>query len=173
MRKYVYGTTCRLSSVGDPAEVRASPEAMGAFLARAPESDVHIYWHAMTFLLTGEADGGDEPLCYLLKGGETIGQTDAGPVRYLAPDEAARFSSAIAEISPDDIGEDRYDLAVLDRNHIYPERWQLDGEENDLLGNIRELYSYFQSMLARAAARGHGVVVSYENTELYFEDDEE
>jgi hypothetical protein len=173
MRKPVYGRTCRLSSVGDPAEVQAGPEALNDFLARAPESDVHIYWHAITFLLTGEADGGDEPLCYLLKGGETIGQTDAGPVRYLAPDEAARFSSAIAEISPDDIGEDRYDLAVLDLNHIYPERWQLDGEENDLLSNLRELYSYFQSMMARAAARRRGVVVSYENTELYFEDDEE
>jgi hypothetical protein len=172
MRKYVYGRTCSLSRVGDIDQLRARPEALNRLLASHPETDVHIYWHAITYLLTGEADGGDEPLCYLLKGGETIGQTEAGAVRYLTPEQVAQFAEAIANVSPDNIGEELYDLATLDANHIYHERWQLDGEDNDLLSNLRELYSYLQSFLARAAKQSAGVVIFYNNTELYFEDEE-
>lgn len=172
MRKYVYGRTCSLSTVSDISLLKADPQALDRLMSRPSGTDVHIYWHAITFLLTGVPDGGDEPLCYLLKGGETIGQTEAGPVRYLSPDQVARFDSAIAGVSPDEIGEDLYDLATLDANHIYHERWQLDGEDNDLLSNIRELYSYFQSFIARAAKQRQGVVVFYKNTELYFEDEE-
>ena len=171
MRKPVYGITCRLHTVSDLRSVEANPQALASFLARPSQVDVHIYWHAMTYLLTGTADGGDEPLCYLVTGGEPLGRNEAGTVRYLSPQQVAHFSAAIANLNPDDFGEERYDLAELDAQGIYPERWREDGEDNDLLSNIRELFSYLQRYVANVAARGQSALVSYEKTELYFEDD--
>jgi hypothetical protein len=171
MRKPVYGVTCRLTTVRDPDGKPESAEALAALLARPAPLDIYIYWHAMTYLLTGEADGGDEPLCYLVRGGDEIGRTDAGLVRYLSPQQVAQFSAAISDLSADDFGEQRYDLAELDAKGIYPQRWREDGDENDLLSNIRELFSYLQGYVRDVAAQGQGVVISYENTELYFDDE--
>jgi hypothetical protein len=171
MRRPVYGITCRLRTVTDLAALRASPRALAAFVARRSQLDVHIYWHAMTYLLTGAVDGGDEPRCYLVKGGEQLGRTDAGPVRYLSPQRVAQFSQAIADVNPDDFGEEQFDLADLDEQGIYPERWREDGENSDLLSNIRELFSYLQGYVADVAARGEGLIVSYEHTEWYLWDD--
>ena len=172
MRTSVYGKTCRLSSVSDVAPLRTDPEALDRFLTLHAEVDVHYYWHAISYLLTGAADGGAEPFCYLVKGGETIGQTEAGPVRYLNPEQVSIFNAAIEEVNPDDFGEDLYDLETLDAEHIYRECWREDGEDNDLLSNIRELFFYLQLFVARTATQGMGAVVMYENSELYFEDDE-
>ena len=172
MRTSVYGKICCLSSVCDVVPLRTDPEALGRFLALHSEVDVHYYWHAITYLLTGASDGGDEPLCYLVKGGETIGQTDAGPVRYLNPEQVSFFNAAIEKVNPDDFGEDLYDLETLDASHIYRECWREDGEDNDLLSNMRELFFYLQLFIARAAAQGKGAVVMYQNRELYFEDDD-
>jgi hypothetical protein len=171
MRKPVYGTTCRLTTIKNLSRVPASPQALATFLARPSQLDLYTYWHAITYLLTGAADGGDEPLCYLVKGGKRLGRNEAGLIRYLSPKRVARFSAAIAGVDPDEFGEQRYDLAELDAKGIYAERWREDGEDNDLLSNIRELFSYLQRYLANVGARGGGVIVSYENTELYFEDD--
>ncbi|MEW6128622.1 MAG: DUF1877 family protein [Acidobacteriota bacterium] len=172
MRKSVYGKTCSLRSVSDVAELRVDPQALKVFLAAPSQVDIHFYWQALTYLLTGISDGGAEPLCYLFKGGETIGQNEMGEVRYLNPEQVARFNAAIANISPDDFGEELYDLKTLDANHIYPERWQADGEDNDLLSNIRELYFYLQLFIKRTAEQGKGAVIAYQNTELYFEDED-
>ena len=172
MRRPVYGVTCRFTTVRDRGDVPVGDEALAALLARPAPLDIYIYWQAMTYLLTGEGDGGDEPLCYLVKGGDELGRTDAGVVRYLSPQQVAQFSGAISDLSADDFGEERYELAELDAKGIYPQRWREDGEENDLLSNIRELFSYLQGYLRDVAARGQGVVISYENTELYFDDDE-
>jgi hypothetical protein len=169
MRKPVYGTTCRLTTAASHGGIAASPEALAAFLARPAQLDLYLFWHAITYLLTGAADGGKEPLCYLVHGGESLGRNDAGPVRYLTPEQVARFSDAIAGVSPDDFGEELYDLEAMDAEGIYPERWREDGDENDMLGDIRELYSYLQGYLRDAASRGVGTVVSYETTELSFE----
>ncbi len=175
MRRPAYGITCRFTTISDPSELPVGDEAIVALHARHPQLDIHIYWQAMTYLLTGETEGvgGGESLYYLVKGGERLGDTDAGPVRYLSPQQVAQFSSAISDFNPDDFGEQRYDLADLDAKGIYPRRWRADGEENDLLSNIRELFSYLQGYLREVVVRGHGVIVSYENTELYFDDDDE
>src|SRR5215211_327988 len=55
----------------------------------APGEELNLdkAWHGLHFLLAGTADGGTEPACYLLSGGEALGDNDEMDVRLLRPDQ--------------------------------------------------------------------------------------
>src|SRR3712207_3831611 len=99
---------CNLRQVEEAEieELLANPEHIGDFLygdvddeheyediEREGEIDLDKAWHGIHFLLTGTAWEGQEPLCYLLVGGEYIGDEDVGygPARVLRPHEVADF----------------------------------------------------------------------------------
>lgn len=51
------------------------------------EIDLEKAWHGLQFLFTGTAWEGDEPACYLVRGGLEVGKVDVGygPARALRP----------------------------------------------------------------------------------------
>lgn len=83
------------------------------------ELDIEKAWHGLHFLFTGTADEGEEPGCFLLCGGEEIGDEDVGPARVLRPDQVSQFAAFLAELSHDELAR-RYDPARMTALDIYP-----------------------------------------------------
>ena len=152
--------------------LRSSPGELAEFLARHPGHGLGRYWQAVPYLITGRTTGVKEPLRWLAGGGEVIGRTDAGPVRYLSPARVARLADALAAEPPDELGHTEYDEAAMDAARVYPRRWVRDGEDFDQLGTIRELYSYVREFLIARKADRKGVVI-YQTEESAFSEADE
>lgn len=149
------------TSVSDEALIalRGDPAKLAAFLKRNPGHGVAQYWHAIPYLINGIAKNIDEPYRWFVEGGETVGETEAGPVRYLDPKKVAKLATALREEEPDEIGMGNYDEAKMDRNGVYPERFVAYAEDFDPLGQLRELYSYLRTALGEWKKKKSGALV--------------
>jgi hypothetical protein len=74
--------------------------------------DIEKAWHGLHFLLTGTADEGEEPACYLLRGGEDL--DDEGVTRALRPGQVQQFSQYLSALDADDLAR-RYHHHRIDR----------------------------------------------------------
>jgi hypothetical protein len=143
-------------------ELLANPESIfnllavgrtGVFLDKA--------WHGIHFLLTGSVWGGKEPLCYLVKGGEEIGDVDVGygPARVFSPNQIAGWADALSAISSDDL-QKRYDPEAMTKAGIYPGGWDFAQEDGSLPGELLEFYGELQFFLEQAKSENKGAVIA-------------
>ncbi len=155
---------CALVFVTDDgiAQLLAEPESICDFLDQERTStELDKAWHGIHWLLSGLADGGEEPLCYLLTGGEQVGDVDVGygPARALTSRQVADWSDALAAISRDELAL-RFDpQAMLDAD-IYPEIWArtITGEE-DTLDYLLEAYARLRDFVDAAKKEKSGPLV--------------
>ena len=154
------------------ARLRSAPEKLSSFLSENSAHGLGRWWQAVPYLITGRAKGVKEPIRWFTAGGVTLGKSDAGPIRWLAPEQVARLAEALADEPPDELGQDHYDEAAMDAAGVYPKRWVRDGESYDQLGTIRELYSYVREFLAARKRDGKGVIV-FLKKEVAFTEEEE
>jgi hypothetical protein len=138
---------------------RDDSAAAGLREGKREETGLDRYWHGVQYLLAGRAKGVRGPLAWLTGGGEALGRTPAGPVRYLSPAQVKQLSVALARVEPDELGDDTYDEAAMDAAEVYPGRWVRDGRTFDPLGTMRELYSSLRTFLARQAQADNGVAI--------------
>jgi hypothetical protein len=120
--------------------------------------DIEKGWHGLHFLLTGTSDEGDEPACYLVRGGDDI--DDDGTCRALRPAQAKRFAEHLATLSPADL-EKRYDPQRMTKLEIYPDVvWNRPSTGNDApLPWLLACFADVKTFMAKAAASGDGVIV--------------
>ena len=144
---------------------RANPDSLEEFLNDQFESeeptnivDVDKAWHCIHFMLTGQADGGDEPLSWAILGGEeTGGDAGYGPARILTPDQVRTLSSALASIDKVAFSS-RYDPLAMKRADVYlSEMCVRDGDE--ALVYIVDNYLALTDFYRDAAERGDGAVL--------------
>ena len=67
-----------------------------------PHCDLEGVWDGLHFLFTGTAWEGDEPACYLIRGGTEIGEADELGylvLQALSPEQMQRFSSFLHGLS--------------------------------------------------------------------------
>lgn len=166
--RYQYFTGVTESQV---PRLRSSPAELATFLKRNAGRSLGQYWHAVPYLITDRTTNVKEPLRWFTDGGETLGRNEAGEIRYLSPARVARLAEALADEPPDELGHTQYDVAVMDAAGVYPRRWVRDGTDNDLLGTIRELYSYVREFLLARKRDRKGVII-YLKAELAFTEDE-
>lgn len=158
---------CNLRQV-DVAEIDdllSHPEHIGDVLdsdkaGPGGELDLDKAWHGIHFLLTGSAWEGDEPLCYLIAGGQEVGDEDVGygPARVLRPKEVAQFDAALAAISLDDFRR-RFDPTAMMAQQIYPEIWDRDPREDDTLGYLAEYFDMLKTIVRNSAQMQKGLIV--------------
>src|SRR5687768_13754481 len=88
-------TPIRMQRVADPQPPRSDPPA---WPPAAEGEDAHLdkAWHGLHFLFTGTADGGEEPACFLLAGGEDVGDDDDLLARLLSPEQVREFAAFLA-----------------------------------------------------------------------------
>lgn len=146
-----------------------SPTAAAYKLAHDPpqqtqdpdEIDLEKAWHGLHFLFTGTAEEGPEPNCFMLCGGEEIGDEDVGPARVLGPEQVSRFAAFLAELSRDELAR-RYDPARMTALEIYPDVIWLrpsppgESEFDWLFGAFEELRDF----VIATARRGDSLIVS-------------
>jgi len=125
----------------------ADPENVFEYLDELEENEevggvcLDKAWHGIHFLLTGSAWEGEEPLCYLVKGGEWIGH-EGEDVRLLRTDQIADWANALSTISDDDLRK-RYDPVAMAKADIYAMIWDRIDEEP---GNLEYLLAYYETL---------------------------
>lgn len=147
-------------------ELRADPNLLEEYLypddGDADENwplycDLDKAWHGIHFLLTGRADGGEEPLSWAVLGGTEFGpDVGYGPARFLTP-EQVRIVAAALQALPSSMLANRYKPAQMDAAGIYPEIWVRDGDEG--LSYLLESYKQLQTFYNDAAARGDAALL--------------
>ena len=120
--------------------------------------DLDKAWHGLHFLFTGTADEGEEPACYLLRGGADL--DDEGQARALRPQEVQRFATFLGTLTPAELAP-RYNPERMTRLEIYPDRiWKRATSPGESPQEwLLESFSALQQFVSRAAADGHGVVI--------------
>jgi hypothetical protein len=124
----------------------------------SPDRTIEIgkAWHGLHFLFTGQADGDDEPACYLNGGGEAL--DDEGFARALRPNEAQRFSEFLARLTPEELRQ-RYDPRRMDKLRIYPEGWATRNENPPAVEWLLDSFTEVRTFVTKAAAGGDGLIV--------------
>jgi len=110
--------------------------------------DIDKAWHAIQFLLTGDAWDGEPPLQNAVMGGTEIGEEDIGygPARSLTPAQVKAVASALASISGEQLWS-RFDERAFAEAEIYPQG--LTEEDKDyIVGNYETLQKFFADAAA-------------------------
>jgi hypothetical protein len=144
------------------AALRADPCRIPKFLYdEAAATDDHLdidkAWHAIHFLLNGQAWEGSGPLYDAVLGGEPLGQEDVGygPARFLMPLHVRETAHALSEIPAFELIE-RFDADALIDNEIYPHGWT--GEQIEL-DYVKDNYLRLVEFFAVSAERGQAMLL--------------
>jgi hypothetical protein len=134
-------------------------EANGSFGPHA-DIDVDKAWHGIHFLLTGSAWEGEFPLSFLVRGGAEVGDEDVGygPARGFDSAQVRAIAKALAPIDGEALG-DRFDPAAMTRAEIYPEIWDRDSEEDDIVEYLVDSYETLRDFVTAAAEAGEALLV--------------
>lgn len=117
-------------------------------------------WHGIHFLLTGSAWEGDAPLHFLVAGGEEVKDSDVGygPGRVFTSAQVKDIDAALQAISKEEF-ESRYDPVGMMEANIYPNIWDRDEEEDDLLEYVSDNFVRLKQYIHTIAGKGMGMVV--------------
>ena len=119
--------------------------------------DVDKAWHGVHFLLTGSTWEGEVPLCWVVLGGEAIGEDIGyGPARFVSVEEVRQINNAISGIDAS-ILSTRYDPDALNKAEIYPDGWGPDDAEY-LTGAFEDIKTFYSS-----AAKKNQCVIQFLN----------
>lgn len=127
-----------------------------------PHCDLEGVWHGLHFLFTGTAWEGDQPACYLIRGGEEIGDADElgySVLQALSPEKAQQFSLFLRGLSRDELGR-RFNPARMMALAIDPKHWDRTPNGDDrpldhLLDGFDQLCAFVD---ATAEAKAGAVV---------------
>jgi hypothetical protein len=120
--------------------------------------DIEKAWHGLHFLFTGTADEGEEPACYLARGGEDL--DDEGQIRALRPQQVRRFAEYLSALTPGDLAR-RYDPERMTTLEIYPDViWRRSTPPGESpLEWLLQCFSDVQGFVNRAAAANRAVII--------------
>jgi hypothetical protein len=154
---------CALREVDEKviSHLLQNPEQITSFLNdEIGEFDLDKAWHAIHFLLTGSAWEGEEPLCFLVKGGQQIGSIDLGfgPARALRPDQVKRFDEALSSVSAEQLRA-MYDAQRMQKEGIYPDIWDREDEEDETKDYVIEYFEMLKTFVDQTSKEGKGVII--------------
>ena len=142
----------------------ASPPMPAPLALVAPDgeaTDLDKAWHAIHYLLTGNASGGELPAGFLLAGGTHLDTIEAGygPPRLLSASDTRAVQAALAAVTEADLMR-RWDPAQMMELEIYPEIWDRDGSDDDPRGYVLEYFEGLRRFVTRAAEAEMGLVIT-------------
>ena len=118
--------------------------------------DYEKSWHGLHYLLTGEVDGGEPPLNFLMGGGRELDlENGNAPLLTHSSADTRGIADALARFS-DEVARGRLDPAEMKRLDIYPGIWERPESAVYLLDDLRRL----RETVSTVASRGLGLLVS-------------
>jgi hypothetical protein len=151
-------TPIKVQRTANPQPPRSAPPAWPP-AAAGEELNIDKAWHGLHFLFTGTADEGEEPACFLLHGGEDIGEDDDLLPRLLGPAQVRAFAAFLAALTPEELTR-RFDPERMTALEIYPDViWQRPEDTDQPLGFLLGAFDELRAFTAAAAAAGDAVVV--------------
>jgi hypothetical protein len=119
--------------------------------------DLDKAWHGLHYLLTGEPEGGPEPLSLAIFGGVEFGpEVGYGPARFLTADKVACVAGALSKVTIEELSS-KFNPKDMEAKQIYPEViWVRDGSE--ALDYVLESFPQLQIFFRDAASRGEAVI---------------
>jgi hypothetical protein len=124
--------------------------------------DLDKAWHGLHFLFTGTAWEGEEPGCFLVAGGEEIGDDEAdSQPRVLDAKQVRRFSEFLAGLSTEEL-QRRFDPSRMTSLEIYPERiWKRDpaARRESEFEHLCEAFGDLRTFVGAAAEQGDAIIV--------------
>jgi hypothetical protein len=125
-----------------------------------PHCDLDKTWHGLHFLFTGTAWDGTEPACYLVRGGDDLGDADElgySVLQALDPSRTRAFSTFLASLTHQEL--QRFDAGRMMALEIYPGTWSrapLHGRSE--LDWLLDAFDHLQSFVGDTARTGDGLV---------------
>jgi Domain of unknown function (DUF1877) len=126
-----------------------------------PHCDLEGTWHGLHFLFTGTAWDGEEPACYLLKGGENVGDADElgySVLQALSPARTQQFAGYLRSLSHQEL-ERRYDPERMSALEIYPGTWSRNRNDHPALEDLLTSYGDLHEFIDATVEAKAGVVV--------------
>jgi hypothetical protein len=144
----------KIESAGDYLDAPRGPSA-----ARA-ELDLDKSWHGLHFLMTGSAWEGDEPTCFLVRGGAVLGEDadEESQARALSRAEVVAFAGYLASLTAAELLE-RYDAPQMMALEIYPEIWDRKDETAVNRRYLADNFAALQAFVEQAADAGDRLVI--------------
>ena len=172
VRTFIHGEPVPLETVREPGLIGFVLRLLGVTSERVSETaaidesanelinddelDLDKAWDRLHFLLTGTFDDGQEPACFLVAGGEEIGNEDVGTARVLRPDQVSQFATFLTGLSDDELAR-RYDPTRMTAVGIYSKRWPPGDKEFEIL---LEAFKDLRDFVTETSARGESLIVS-------------
>jgi len=126
-----------------------------------PHCDLEKTWHGLHFLFTGTAWEGSEPACYLIRGGDAIGEADElgySVLQALRPAKTRAFSAFLDSLTRQEL-ERRFDAGKMMALEIYPETWvRKSSQEHSELDWLLHSFDDLQRFVGDTARAGDGLV---------------
>lgn len=112
--------------------------------------DLDKAWHAIHFLLTGDAWDASLPQGALFAGDPVGGDPEVEPVARLLDPQTVKAFAGYLSAKPEDFVEQAFDFAALEAAEIYPEIWdRKDATDIEYVAhNFRALRSFVQAAAA-------------------------
>lgn len=152
------GLMGRLFGRKPPEPARPKPLELSA--GEGLVMDFDKLWHGVHYLLTGSAEEADRPLGFIYSGGAYVGDEEIGlgPPRTFTPVEVRAIADGLAKLNDAEL-RSRYKPDEMMRLEIYPEIWDRDPAEDDVLSALLDAVRELRSVLDGVVARGHGLLV--------------
>jgi hypothetical protein len=138
-------------------QLHDSPERIEDFINdERTTTDLDKAWEGIQWLLTGSTFSTNEPLCYLVAGGQEVGFTDLGygPPRTLTSSQVVAWDDALSKISPEELGL-RFDAKTMLQKDVYPQIWT----EPDSLDYLLQAYQRLRGFVATARKERAGLLI--------------
>ena len=155
--KGILGFLLRLTPITISEVDSDAPDSSNRPVDPEKSLDIEKAWHGLHFLFTGTSDDGEEPACYMLKGGEDV--DDEGSRRVLRPTQVRQFARFLASVSPADL-ERRFDPKRMTALEIYPDVvWNRVPPEDNPRQWLLDTVEQLRLFVNRAADAGDGLVI--------------
>jgi hypothetical protein len=155
------GMTASLYSVSEQQveDLRSDPAQSWKLLEAGDAAvDLDKAWHGIHYLLTGTAwEGEDDPLGFLLYGGEPLGdeeEEDAVP-RLFGTAEVRQVDAALSTLDAGQLRQ-RYDPQAMQELDIYPAIW---GEGEEALAYCLQHFDMLKDFVAQTVRQGRGMML--------------
>jgi Domain of unknown function (DUF1877) len=127
--------------------------------------DLDKAWEPLHFLLTGTALEGEEPACYLARGGEELveepddEQNVYSSIRVLTPEQVAAFHRCLSSLTIDELRR-RFDVNRMVELRIYSKRQSKKAPTDDdgTLDHLIEAFEDLRTFVRETAASGAGAI---------------